>query len=57
MNIDALLSMSLPCEIFATFHRFENYYTDDMQCGDLNDWDFQQLGLEDILLVSTHSGV
>ncbi|WP_437748806.1 DUF3289 family protein [Enterobacter mori] len=48
MSIDALLSMSLPCDIFSTFHRFGNYYTDDMKCGDLNDWDFQQLGLEDI---------
>jgi uncharacterized protein (TIGR03034 family) len=42
------LSMSLPCEIFSTFHRFENYYIDDMQCGDLNDWDIRELGLNDI---------
>ncbi|HCT5176117.1 TPA: DUF3289 family protein [Enterobacter hormaechei subsp. steigerwaltii] len=48
MNIDTLLSMSLPCEVFSTFHRFENYYVDDMQCGDLVDRDFQLLGLEDI---------
>ncbi|MFH7828278.1 DUF3289 family protein [Kluyvera chengduensis] len=48
MNNDIYLSMSLPCEIFSTFHRFENYYIDDMQYGDMDDWDFQQLGLMDI---------
>ena len=48
MSLDTHLSMSLPCEIFSTFHRFENYYIDDMQCGDLNDWDIQKLGLDDI---------
>ncbi|EAT5527318.1 DUF3289 family protein, partial [Salmonella enterica] len=42
------LSMSLPCEIFSTVHRFENYYIDDMQYGDMDDGDFQQLGLVDI---------
>ncbi|EDO5298526.1 DUF3289 family protein, partial [Salmonella enterica subsp. houtenae serovar 40:z4,z24:-] len=41
-------SMSLPCEIFSTVHRFENYYIDDMQYGDMDDGDFQQLGLVDI---------
>jgi len=40
--------MSLPREVFSTSHRFENYYVDDMQCGDLNDWDIQKLGLDDI---------
>lgn len=40
--------MSLPCEIFSTVHRFENYYIDDMQYGDMDDGDFQQLGLVDI---------
>ncbi|EHE8576490.1 DUF3289 family protein, partial [Salmonella enterica] len=39
---------SLPCEIFSTVHRFENYYIDDMQYGDMDDGDFQQLGLVDI---------
>lgn len=29
--------MSLPCEIFSTVHRFENYYIDDMQYGDMDD--------------------
>lgn len=48
MNINIYLSMNLPCEIFSTFHRFENYYIDDMQYGDMNDWDFQHLGLTDI---------
>lgn len=48
MNGNVYLSMSLPCEIFSTFHRFENYYIDDMQYGDMDDWDFQQLGLVDI---------
>ncbi|ECJ9130341.1 DUF3289 family protein, partial [Salmonella enterica] len=38
----------LPCEIFSTVHRFENYYIDDMQYGDMDDGDFQQLGLVDI---------
>ncbi|EBC2565829.1 DUF3289 family protein, partial [Salmonella enterica] len=41
-------SMSLPCEIFSTVHRFENYYIDDMQYDDMDDGDFQQLGLVDI---------
>jgi len=36
MNMDMLLSMSLPVEIFSTFHRFDNYYIDDMQYGDLS---------------------
>ncbi|VEA95872.1 Protein of uncharacterised function (DUF3289) [Salmonella enterica subsp. houtenae] len=40
--------MSLPCEIFSTVHRFENYYIDDIQYGDMDDGDFQQLGLVDI---------
>lgn len=48
MNSRLYLSMGLPCEVFSTFHRFENYYIDDMQYGDMDDWDFQQLGLVDI---------
>ncbi|WP_373240619.1 DUF3289 family protein [Kluyvera ascorbata] len=48
MNGHVYLSMNLPCEVFSTFHRFENYYIDDMQYGDMDDWDFQQLGLVDI---------
>lgn len=40
--------MSLPREIFATSHRFEDYHIDDMQYGDLDDWDFYTLGLKDI---------
>lgn len=48
MSLGTHLSMSLPREVFSTSHRFENYYVDDMQCGDLNDWDIQKLGLDDI---------
>lgn len=48
MNLSTHLSMSLPREIFSTSHRFENYSVDDMQCGDLNDWDIHKLGLDDI---------
>ena len=48
MNIDTFLVMSLPYEIFSTSRRFENYYIDDMQCGDLSDWDFEMLGVMDI---------
>ncbi|AXD30516.1 DUF3289 family protein [Salmonella enterica subsp. houtenae serovar 48:z4,z32:-] len=48
MSSGLYLSMSLPCEIFSTVHRFENYYIDDMQYGDMDDGDFQQLGLVDI---------
>ncbi|WP_393969244.1 DUF3289 family protein [Kluyvera intermedia] len=48
MSLGTNLSMSLPREVFSTSHRFENYYVDDMQCGDLNDWDIQKLGLDDI---------
>ena len=42
MNMDMLLSMSLPVEIFSTFYRYDNYYIDDMQYGDLSDLDFQR---------------
>lgn len=45
MNMDMLLSMSLPVEIFSTFHRFDNYYIDDMQYGDLSDLDFQRYAM------------
>ncbi|MDM3018511.1 DUF3289 family protein [Citrobacter sp. CK189] len=48
MNNDMYLLMSLPREIFATSHRFEDYHIDDMQYGDLDDWDFYTLGLKDI---------
>ncbi|HCM1915619.1 TPA: DUF3289 family protein [Salmonella enterica subsp. salamae serovar 28:r:e,n,z15] len=48
MNADISLSILLPYEIFSTFHRFDNYYIDDMQYGDLNDSDFQSLGVVDI---------
>ncbi|EKS4591936.1 DUF3289 family protein [Salmonella enterica] len=48
MSSGLYLSMSLPCEIFSTVHRFENYYIEDMQYGDMDDGDFQQLGLVDI---------
>ncbi|EPI2800476.1 DUF3289 family protein [Citrobacter koseri] len=48
MSNDMYLLMSLPREIFATFHRFEDYHIDDMQYGDLDDWDFDTLGLKDI---------
>ncbi|HAU5605187.1 TPA: DUF3289 family protein [Citrobacter koseri] len=45
---DMYLLMSLPREIFFTSHRFEDYHIDDMQYGDLDDWDFYSLGLKDI---------
>ncbi|HEM6801183.1 DUF3289 family protein [Citrobacter koseri] len=48
MSNDMYLLMSLPREIFATSHRFEDYHIDDMQYGDLDDWDFDTLGLKDI---------
>ena len=48
MSYDMYLLMSLPREIFATSHRFEDYHIDDMQYGDLDDWDFYTLGLKDI---------
>lgn len=48
MNIGMALSMNMPSVIFSTFHRFENYYTDDMQYGDMDDHDFRALGLNDI---------
>jgi uncharacterized protein (TIGR03034 family) len=48
MNINMALSMNMPRVIFSTFHRFENYYTDDMQYGDMDDHDFRALGLNDI---------
>lgn len=48
MSLDMHLSMSLPREIFSTRRCFDDYFIDDMQCGDLNDWDIQKLGLDDI---------
>ncbi|HBC7345046.1 TPA: DUF3289 family protein [Citrobacter koseri] len=48
MSNDMYLLMSLPREIFSTSHRFEDYHIDDMQYGDLDDWDFDTLGLKDI---------
>ena len=48
MSNDMYVLMSLPREIFATSHRFEDYHVDDMQYGDLDDWDFYTLGLKDI---------
>lgn len=48
MSNDMYLLMSLPREIFSTSHRFEDYHIDDMQYGDLDDWDFYTLGLKDI---------
>lgn len=48
MSNDMYLLMSLPREIFATSHRFEDYHIDDMQYGDLDDWDFYTLWLKDI---------
>ncbi|MEB2704251.1 DUF3289 family protein [Citrobacter koseri] len=48
MSNDMYLLMSLPREIFAASHRFEDYHIDDMQYGDLDDWDFYTLGLKDI---------
>lgn len=48
MDSRLYLSMRLPCEIFSTNHRFDDYYIDDMQYGDMGDWDFQKMGLVDI---------
>lgn len=48
MNNDMFMSMYLPRVLFTTRNHFDDYCTDDMQCGDLNDWDFQMLGLKDI---------
>ncbi|CAM7880768.1 DUF3289 domain-containing protein [Lelliottia nimipressuralis] len=48
MHLDMYLSTEFPKVIFSTFHRFENYYVSDMQCGDLDDHDFFRLGLRDI---------
>ncbi|WP_318364814.1 DUF3289 family protein [Enterobacter sp.] len=48
MSIDLALSMQLPYKIFSTFHRFDNYYVDDMKYGDLDNFDFNRLGLDDI---------
>lgn len=48
MDSRLYLSMRLPCEIFSTIHRFDDYYIDDMQYGDMGDWDFQKMGLVDI---------
>lgn len=48
MIIDGFLDIQFPYPIFSTFHRFDNYYIDDMQCGDLDDRDFQKMGLKDI---------
>lgn len=48
MSNDMYLLMSLLREIFATSHRFEDYHIDDMQYGDLDDWDFYTLWLKDI---------
>lgn len=45
MNMNMLLSMSLPVEIFSTFHRYDNYYIDEMQYGDLSDVDFQRYAM------------
>lgn len=48
MSIDSALSIQLPYKIFSTYHRFGNFYIDDMKCGDLDDSDFILLGLDDI---------
>jgi len=48
MNLDMFMSTEFPKVIFSTFHRFEDYYTSDMQYGDLDDHDFFRLGLRDI---------
>ncbi|WP_343647870.1 DUF3289 family protein [Enterobacter sp.] len=48
MSNDICLFLSQPREIFSTVHCFEDYKIDDMKCGDLNDLDFTQLGLQDI---------
>lgn len=48
MNLDMIMSTEFPKVIFSTFHRFENYYINDMQYGDLDDHDFYRLGLRDI---------
>lgn len=42
------LTMSLPCVVFSTMNRFDDYSTDDMQCGDLDSAQLIKLGLDDI---------
>lgn len=42
------LTMSLPCIVFSTANRFDDYSADDMQCGDLDSVQLINLGLDDI---------
>ncbi|HED3853665.1 TPA: DUF3289 family protein [Enterobacter soli] len=41
-------SIFFPCTLFETVARFDDYRTDDMQCGDMGDEELQMLGLRDI---------
>lgn len=42
------LTMQLPCVVFSTRNRFDDYSADDMQCGDLDSAQLLNLGLNDI---------
>lgn len=41
-------SIFFPCTLFETVARFDDYRTDDMQCGDMGDEELLMLGLRDI---------
>jgi len=45
---DINLTMPLPCVVFSTVHKFDDYVADDMQCGDLNEAQLVSLGVNDI---------
>ena len=42
------LTMELPTVVFSTMNRFDDYSTDDMQCGDLNEAQILSLGIDDV---------
>jgi len=41
-------SMFLPCKLFETVARFDDYRADDMQCGDMEEDELLALGLRDV---------
>lgn len=40
--------MQLPCVVFSTHNRFNDYSSNDMQCGDLDEAQMLSLGLDDV---------
>ncbi|WP_447205930.1 DUF3289 family protein [Enterobacter huaxiensis] len=40
--------MFLPCKLFETVARFDDYCADDMQCGDMEEDELLALGLRDV---------